>query len=82
MGKNPADQVVAGATEGSLGNGCSHRDHSATGGRRLSPTLKPVTESPARLFLWRVPDHQDRHPPSGVHPPALPRQPMKLDGPS
>jgi len=67
-GKNPADQVVAGASEGGLGDGCSHRDHSATGGRRRSPTLKPVTESPARLFLWRVPNSQDRHPNLGFTP--------------
>lgn len=81
-GENSADQVVAGTTEGGLGDGCGHLDHSATGGRRHSPTLKPVTEPPAHLFLWRVPDREAMHPPLGDQPPALPRQPMKLDGPS
>ena len=54
----------------------------ATGGGRPSPTLKPVTESPTRLFLWRVPDRQHEHPQSGDQPPALPRLPSRLDGPS
>jgi hypothetical protein len=51
MSKCVADKNVTRRAKGGLGNGCVHRDHSATGGRRLSPTLKPVTNSPTRLSL-------------------------------
>jgi hypothetical protein len=51
MGKRVADQDVARCAKGRLGDGCVHGDHSATGGRRLSPTLKAVTKPRTRLSL-------------------------------
>jgi hypothetical protein len=51
MGKGVADQDVTRRANGGLGQRQVHRDNSATGGWSLSPTLKPVTNSPTQLFL-------------------------------
>lgn len=51
MSKRVADKNVTRRAKRGLRQREVHRDHSATGGRRLSPTLKPVTDSPTRLSL-------------------------------
>jgi hypothetical protein len=51
MGERVADKNVTRRAKRGLGQREIHRDHSATGGRRLSPTLKPVTKPTARLSL-------------------------------
>ena len=61
MGEGFAEQNFTLRAEGGSGEREIHRDYSAKGGRRLSPTLKPVTNPPARLSLWRLHD-QNRAP--------------------
>lgn len=45
-----------------LGQRKVHRDHSTTGGRRLSPTLKPVTKPRTRLSLLMGDRTETGHP--------------------